>query len=68
MKNDTGLACLIKVQIVSHYDVEKIVRSQCSIRRRLDVIAGNKKLLLPIGRGEDPRLRVVASVSKKLQS
>jgi hypothetical protein len=40
-------------------DVEKIIRSQRAIRRRLDMITGNKKLLLTVGRRENGRLRVV---------
>ena len=67
MKSDTRLAGLIKVQIVPHHDVEKIVRNQRSIRRRLDMIAGNEKLLLSIRRSEDPLLRVLGAVCEKLQ-
>src|SRR5205823_4593026 len=68
VKNHARLARLIEVQIVPHHDVEKIVWSQCAIRGRLDMIAGNKELLLPIGRGENRRFRVVSAVRKKLQS
>src|SRR5215469_2574579 len=68
VKNHACLARLIEMQVVPHYDVEKIVRRERPIRRRLDMIAGNKKLLLPIGRSEDRRLRVIGAVGKKLQS
>src|SRR6266487_6858680 len=56
------------MQIVPHHDVEKIVRSQCAIRGRLDMVAGNKEFLLPIWSFEDRGLRIVCSVGKKLQS
>ena len=32
VKHDARLACLIEMQIVPHYDVEQVVRSQSSIR------------------------------------
>ena len=41
-KNDARLPRLIKVQIVPHHDVEKVVRSQRSIGWRLDVIAADQ--------------------------
>jgi hypothetical protein len=48
VKNDARLARLVELQIVPYHDVEKIVRRQGAIRRRLDMIAGDKELLLPI--------------------
>ena len=68
MKNDACLARLAEVQIVPYHDVEKIVRSQRTIRRRLNVIAGDKELLPTVRRSENGRLRVVGAVGKKLQS
>src|SRR5260370_20639876 len=56
------------MQVVPHDNVEKIVRSQSAITRRFNVIAGNKKLLLSIGSSKDRRLRIVCTVSEKLQS
>ena len=68
MKYDACLARLIEVQVVPDDYIEKIVRSKCAIRGRLDVVAGNKKLLLPIWGREYPGVRIVCSVGKKLQS
>ena len=67
MKDHAGLARLTEVQVVPHHDIEKIVRSECAIHGRLDVVAGHKKLLLTIWGGEDPGLRIVGAVGKKLQ-
>jgi len=67
VKNHACLARLAEVQIVPHHDVEKIVRNQRAIRRRLDMVTGNKKLLLSIRRSEDPLLRVLGAVCEKLQ-
>ena len=50
------LAGLTEVQIVSHHNVEQIVRSQSAIPRRFDVIAGNKKFLLAVRSREDAGL------------
>src|SRR5438552_15463187 len=67
MKDDACLARLTEVQLVAHHDIEKIVWSKRAIRRRLDVIAGDKKLFLPIWGCEDRGLRIVGSVGEKLQ-
>src|SRR5439155_26902731 len=50
-----------------HDNIEKIVRRQSSIKRRLNVITGNKKLLLSVRRREDRRLRIVCAVCKELE-
>jgi hypothetical protein len=62
------LSRLIEVQAVPHDNIKKVIRSQSSITRRLNVIARNKKLLLSAGSSKDRRLRVVCTVSKKLKS
>ncbi|PYI98375.1 MAG: hypothetical protein DME98_04580 [Verrucomicrobia bacterium] len=36
MKHDTCLARLTEVQVVPHHDIEKVVRSECAVRWRLD--------------------------------
>src|SRR6266513_686892 len=68
MKYHACLSRLIEVQVVPDDNVEEIVRSQSSIMRRLDVIAGDEKLLLSAGSSKDRGLRIVCTVSKKLQS
>jgi hypothetical protein len=68
VKHHACLAGLIEMQVVPHDNVEKVVRSKSPIARRLDVIAGYKKLLLTIGSREDTGLRIVSSIGKKLQS
>src|SRR6266702_923777 len=68
VKYDAGLSCLTEVQAVPHHNIEEIVRRQSAIERRLHVIAGNKKLLLSVGGSKDRRLRIVCTVSEKLQS
>jgi hypothetical protein len=45
------------VQVVPHDNVEKVVRRQCAVRWRLDVVAGDKELLPPIWGREDRRVR-----------
>src|SRR5438128_3600525 len=67
VEHDACLARLIEVQVVTDHNVEKIVWSKCAILRRLNMIAGDKELLLPIWGCEDPGVRVVCSVGKKLQ-
>ena len=67
MKDDTCLTRLTEVQVVPHDNVEKVVRGQCAVRWRLDVVAGDKELLPPIWGREDRSFRVVLSVGKKLQ-
>ena len=68
VKHHARLARLTEVQIVPHHDIEKIVRRQGAIVRRLDVVTGDKKLLAPIRRCKDRGVRVVGPVGKKLQS
>jgi len=48
VKHDTCLTRLTEVQVVPNDNVEKVVRRQCAVRWRLDVVAGDKELLLPI--------------------
>ena len=67
VKHDACLTRLTEVQVVPHDNVEKVVRRQCAVRRRLDVVAGDKELLPPIWGREDRSFRVVLSVGKKLQ-
>ena len=68
MKYYACLTRLIEVQIVPNNDVKEIVRSQTAIKRRLHVIAGDKKLLLSVGSRKDRGFRIVSAVGKKLQS
>src|SRR5947199_365020 len=67
MKDDACLARLAEVQVVPHHDVKKIVGRQGAILGRLDVVAGDKKLLPAIRSCEDRRLRIVGAVGEKLQ-
>src|SRR5436190_1461582 len=62
------LTRLIEVQIVPNNDVKQVVRSQTAVKRRLHVIAGDKKLLLSVGSSKGRGLRIVGAVGKKLQS
>src|SRR6188508_1465129 len=43
VKHHACLAGLTEVEIMSHHDVEKIVRSQRPISGRLDMVAGDKE-------------------------
>src|SRR2546428_3742135 len=67
VKHNPGLPRLTEVQAVPHNNVEKIVRRQSSIKRRLNVITGNKELLPSVRRGEDRRFRIVCAVREKLE-
>src|SRR6476660_8319997 len=62
------LAELAKMQVVPHDNIEQVVRSKSPIARRLNMIACYKELLLTIRSREDPSLRIVGSIGKKLQS
>ena len=68
VKHHACLAELAKMQVVPHDNIEQVVRSKSPIARRLNVIAGYKELLLTIRSREDPSLRIVSSIGKKLQS
>src|SRR6476620_5391552 len=68
VKHHACLAELAKMQVVPHDNIEQVVRSKSPIARRLNVIAGYKELLLTIRSREDPSLRIVGSIGKKLQS
>jgi hypothetical protein len=68
VKHHACLAGLIEMQVMPHNDVEQIVWSKSPIARRLDVIAGHKEFLLTIRSREDPSLRIISSIGKKLES
>ena len=68
VKHYACLAELAKMQVVPHDNIEQVVRSKSPIARRLDVIAGYEKFPLTIRSGENASLRIVSSISKKLQS
>jgi hypothetical protein len=57
VKHDACLTHLTEVQVVPHDNVEKVVRRQCAVRWRLDVVAGDKELLPPIWGREDRSFR-----------
>ena len=68
VKHHACLAGLAKMQVVPHDNIEQVVRSKSPIARRFDVVAGHKEFLLTIRSREDPSLRIVGSIGKKLQS
>src|SRR5206468_11409184 len=67
-ENVASLSRYTEVQAMTHNYIKKIVRRQSTITWRFNVIARNKKLLLSVGSSKDCRLRIVSTVSKKLQS
>src|SRR6266480_838093 len=68
VKDDACLPGLTEVQVVAYDDIKKIIRSQCAISGRFDVIAGHKELLPSIRRCKDRSVRIVYAVSEKLES
>ena len=68
VKDDACLPGLTEVEVVAYHDIKKIIRRECAISGRLDVIAGNKELLPSIRGCKDRGVRIVGTVSQKLES
>src|SRR5262249_61352218 len=68
MKNNARLTGLIEVKVLASHNIEQVVRREGAIKWRILMIAGDETFLLSEGRGEDPFICVVSTISQKLQS
>jgi len=67
VEHHTCLARLIEMEVVPHDNIKQIVWSERPILRRLNVVAGDKKLLLSVWGREDRCVGIVGAVGEKLQ-